>query len=93
VPLEQLSFPLEVEQILSLARRTHKPFWPAFSGFMVTVDVVISIGIIVLGALTVSFSSGRPGVIRGLSITSTILAGLSALLKGTVSILGRVNGE
>lgn len=60
-------------------------FWPTFSRIMIALDVVLSLSIIVLGALTVSFANGHTNIVRGLSITSTILAGAAALIKGTVS--------
>jgi hypothetical protein len=87
VPIKELTFPAEVDYLLETALSVYTPFWPRFSFSVIFVDVAISLAIIILGALTVSFSNGPPSTIRGLSITNTIIAGCAALLKGTVSEL------
>jgi len=82
VPIEDLSFPTEVERVLNTARRIREPFWPIFSAMMVAVDVVISLAIIVLGALTVSFRTDVRVSSEDCQSRSTILMGSAALLKG-----------
>jgi hypothetical protein len=81
-------FAIEVAYMHFQAKREYKPFWPLFGFIVGSMDVVISIGIIVLGTLIATYSnSGHPGLIRGLAIASTILAGVGALLQGTVSLI------
>lgn len=88
VPLNDIQFSIEVEHMLFQAKKEYTPFWPLFGFFVGSLDVFISIGTIVLGTLIATYSnSDHRTLIRVLAIASTILAGIGALLQGTVSLV------
>lgn len=77
-------FPDTLATSLINARRAWRPFWGVIATLLIILDIVISLSVIVLSAIIATFSDSTAGVIRGLAITTTVLAGIAALMKGTV---------